>query len=109
MATYPSERLYTLAEYLALERESPIKHEYVGGRIYAMSGGTPAHNEICANLIMHLGPQLTQHGCHIYNSDQRVMVEDRSYYPDFSTACEEPRFDAQRPQALLNPTLLAEV
>jgi Uma2 family endonuclease len=62
MATYLKPRFYTLDEYLALERQSPIKHEYVGGRIYAMAGGTPAHNEIGANVIMHLGPRLTQRG-----------------------------------------------
>ena len=32
---------YTYAEYLALEDESPIRHEYIDGEIYAMAGGTP--------------------------------------------------------------------
>ncbi len=109
MATYPNARYYTLNEYLALERQSAIKHEFVGGRIFAMAGGSPAHNTICANIIMHLGPQLTQRGCYVYTSDQRIMAGDHSYYPDFSAACETPLFDAERPQALLNPTLLVEV
>jgi Uma2 family endonuclease len=31
-------RRYTEAEYLALERESDIKHEFYGGEIFAMTG-----------------------------------------------------------------------
>jgi Uma2 family endonuclease len=32
---------YTYSEYLALEAESSVRHEYLEGEIYAKAGGTP--------------------------------------------------------------------
>jgi len=38
----PAHRIsYTYEEYLALEASSNVKHEFLGGQIYAMAGGTP--------------------------------------------------------------------
>jgi hypothetical protein len=39
MATATRRVHYTYAEYTALEDESPIRHEYLDGEIYAMAGG----------------------------------------------------------------------
>jgi len=40
----PARRLhYTYAQYVALEEESSIRHEYLDGEIYAMAGGSPDH------------------------------------------------------------------
>ena len=33
-------------EYLTLERQSPIRHEYRRGLVYAMAGSTDNHNRI---------------------------------------------------------------
>ena len=52
------EPLYTLAEYLAFERDSETKHEYPNGRIYAMSGASPSHNRIELNLIREISTRL---------------------------------------------------
>jgi Uma2 family endonuclease len=45
---------YTLEEYLALELESDIRHEYRNGEIVPMTGGTPRHNCISGNLYIAL-------------------------------------------------------
>ena len=50
--------LATPAEYLALERSSREKSEYVNGRIYAMAGTSRVHSLIVANVIRELGNQL---------------------------------------------------
>jgi hypothetical protein len=39
---------YTYADYVALERESPTKHEFLGGEIYAMAGGSEEHSALGA-------------------------------------------------------------
>lgn len=40
MSVPKTETIYTEAEYLALERESEERHEYLDGHIYAMAGET---------------------------------------------------------------------
>jgi Uma2 family endonuclease len=41
----------TPAEFLAWERKHELKHEYLGGRVYAMSGASLKHNIIASNLL----------------------------------------------------------
>ncbi|MDY6939486.1 MAG: hypothetical protein SWY16_17785 [Cyanobacteriota bacterium] len=36
----------TAREYLHLEGQSSCRHEYIAGRIYAMTGGSDRHNTI---------------------------------------------------------------
>ncbi|MGD1854709.1 MAG: Uma2 family endonuclease [Leptolyngbyaceae cyanobacterium] len=33
----------TIEDYLQLEAESPIKHEYIDGQVYAMAGASDSH------------------------------------------------------------------
>jgi Uma2 family endonuclease len=46
-------------EYLSIERQSQIRHEYRLGLVYAMAGGTDNHDRISFNLLKlidnHLG------------------------------------------------------
>jgi Uma2 family endonuclease len=64
---------YSYAQYVALEEESSIRHEYLDGEIYAMAGGTPGHAGLAAATIALLGRQL-QPGCRVYTSDLRVRI-----------------------------------
>ena len=47
-------RAFTREEYLRVEEASPLRHEWVGGRIYALSGPTRRHNRILVNIGAHL-------------------------------------------------------
>ena len=42
----PSHHEYTFAEYLELERDSEVKHEFDAGEILTMSGGTARHSAL---------------------------------------------------------------
>jgi hypothetical protein len=42
---------YTYADYVALELDSPTKHEFLGGEIYAMAGGSEEHSAIAAEVL----------------------------------------------------------
>ncbi len=102
---------FTELEYLALERASDTKHEFVDGAIVAMAGARPAHNMLAANVTAALVALTRGRGCVTMTSDQRVHVPTtRLYtYPDVTVACGERRYDDGDPPSLLNPTLLVEV
>lgn len=98
-------------EYLALERESPTRNELVNGRIYAMAGASPIHNQIAANLTGLVWSHLRSSSCRPYGSDQRVGMPATGFYtyPDLSIACAPEEFDPEDPNTLVNPTVLFEV
>lgn len=100
----------TVEEYLAYEKETGIKHEYIDGEIFAMSGGTDRHSQIKANCIVEVGYQLRKNTCILYDSDMKVKVSESKYvYPDFSIVCEKAIFADDAHTMLINPTLVAEV
>lgn len=101
----------TYAEYLAFERTAETKHEYVNGEVYAMSGGTPEHARLAANLIRQLGNALASRPCAVFTSDARVYVRatGRSTYPDLSVVCGPIERDPKDPDAITNPTVVVEV
>lgn len=107
----PVPTLFTEAEYVALERASARKHEFVDGLIVAMAGARPPHNIICANVTAALVSLALGRECVTMTSDQRVPVPaTRLYaYPDVSVTCGERRYDGEDPPSLLNPTVLVEV
>ena len=45
-------------EYLALERQSETKNEYLNGEIFAMAGASRRHNRITLNVAIALDGQL---------------------------------------------------
>src|SRR5438128_1550333 len=81
-------RLFTEAEYLAMERASDRKHEFYQGEIFAMGGGSSAHNLISIGFASELRAKLKGGVCRVYGSDQRVKVSSSGLYtyPDVSVA-----------------------
>jgi Uma2 family endonuclease len=103
---------YSFDDYLAVEREAvEEKHEYVAGRVYAMTGASYNHNLIVTNLAAELRAQLKGRPCAALTNDMRVRIEaaDACEYPDIVALCEEPRFHDGRNDILLNPGLVVEV
>ena len=82
----------SVEDYLTGELVSPIKHEYVAGRIYAMTGARNAHNIIATNIAGLLHARLRGKPCSAFNSDTKVRVRraagDSLYYPDASVVCQ---------------------
>jgi Uma2 family endonuclease len=100
------------SEYLRLEAQSPIRHEYVGGEVFAMTGTTLRHNTIALNLATMLRAHLRKSQCRVFMSDVRVHIENHSayYYPDLAVSC----FDSGKPvdldaASVEDPTLIVEV
>lgn len=102
---------WTPEEYLAFERDSEIRHEYLDGEVYAMAGGSRNHSKITVNVSSNLHNQLRSRDCTVFSSDMRVDVAmGRLYaYPDISVVCGEAKYDTKLGDMLLNPTVLIEV
>jgi Uma2 family endonuclease len=84
--------LISVEDYLAGELESPVKHEYLGGVVYAMAGARNAHNIIATNVLGALHGRLKGRRCRPFNSDTKIRVRLpthlRFYYPDASVVCQ---------------------
>ena len=106
-----SQAFVSPGDYLRLAREAEFKHEYFQGNIRAMASTSFARNRICANLTGELYVQLRGKRCSAVGSDQRIQIlSGNAYvYPDLTVGCGPPEFrDDQKPDTLLNPTLLVE-
>lgn len=100
----------SVQEYLAWEAENEIKHEYIDGEVYAMSGGTSKHSRVAANATIAIGRQLGNSICAVHTSDMKVKVEEGRYvYPDLSAVCGKEQFEDDSETTLLNPVLVVEV
>jgi Uma2 family endonuclease len=95
--------------YLALERDSIIKHEYRNGQIYAMAGASNNHGAIVINLAAILRNRLRGTSCRPYAADTKARIEAKNtyYYPDLIVSCDprESGFD----DFLRYPCLIIEV
>ena len=103
---------YTYADYVALERESPTKHEFLDGEIYAMAGGSEEHSALAAEVLRVLGNAVGERPCRVHTSDLRIYVEAAGLatFPDGSVICGALEQHAASPAATaLNPSVLLEV
>jgi Uma2 family endonuclease len=100
----------SIDEYLANELKSDIKHEYLGGYVYAMAGGRVAHNLIASNVLGSLFGSLRGRPCRTFNSDMKVRISfpthTRFYYPDVSVVCDSNPLDQTYQD---RPVLIVEV
>lgn len=78
-------------DYLQGELVSEVKHEYINGEVYAMSGAKRSHNIISMNLSGLLFGHLRSTPCRVFNSDMKVRVQaaddDCFFYPDLHVTC----------------------
>lgn len=109
MVASRSKRSYTLADYLAVEEMSAVRHEYLDGDIFAMPGGTPEHAALAATMMVLLGAQLGR-GCRPYSADLRIRVQATGLatYADASVIFGEPVRDPTSPTHVTNPSLVVE-
>ncbi len=103
------DQLLTVEEYLEAEEAAEVKHEYLGGVLYEMAGGTRGHATISTNVLGVLHRHLRGKPCRPFNSDMKVRIEfpthTRFYYPDAMVVCERGPFKSVY---LNNPTVIVE-
>ena len=110
MASVPTQHL-TPAEYLARERKAEFKSEFLRGEMFAMAGTTRWHVRVATNLLAKIDTALHDSPCDVYNSDMRVKVSPTGLYtyPDLSITCDEPQFEDDVLDTLLNPRVIFEI
>lgn len=113
------ETVYTEDEYLALERASQERREYLDGQIYLMAGESEAHGTICTNLTIEVGSQLKGTPCQAFSKDTKVRsgpIPKSRYgaqglysFPDLVVVCGEPQYLDEHQDVLINPKIIIEV
>lgn len=98
-------------EYLARERRADFRSEFYRGEMFAMAGARWEHTLVKDNLAREAGNRLKGGPCQVVTSDLRVKVNATGLYtyPDLVVVCDEPQFDDQVRDTLLNPRVIVEV
>lgn len=101
-------RSISVSDYLEGELSSDIRHEYLGGDVYAMVGASDAHGLICGNVFAALHRHLRGGPCQVFIADMKVRLrianEDFFYYPDILVSCDptdRARYFRERPVVLI--------
>jgi len=100
------------ADYLEGEAASQVRHEFVAGEVFAMAGGSKAHNIISGNLFALLRAALHGSGCQTFIADMRVRIATQSsyYYPDVVVTCAPADLAGDAPENHIeSPSLIVEV
>lgn len=92
----------TVAEYLAFERASPVRHEYVDGYLYGFAGATRRHNSIILNLASALSTEVEARGCEMHTEMVQLRASESAYYyPDLMIGCDptdDGEYEMERPR-----------
>ena len=85
----PQQAPINLPDYLAFDNASLLRHEYLGGNVYALTGGSMRHNRIAGNVYAWLLKQLDGSPCQVFINDMKLHVQaaDSVYYPDVLVHC----------------------
>lgn len=104
-------RKYNAIEYLQRERAATTRSEYYQGEVFSMAGASREHNLIVTNCVGEFRNALRERGCEIYPNDMRVKIAASGLYtyPDVATVCDDPHFEDDQLDTLLNPLLVIEV
>lgn len=110
MTSAPALKL-SAEQYLAMDRASEQRHEYLNGEVFAMGGATFRHNQLVSRLLVALDSRIRGQGCQTTANDLRVQIAETGLYayPDLVVVCGEPRFADSELDTLLNPRVLVEV
>lgn len=109
MVASPQQDYITPEEYLQLEKQSDVKHEYIDGYAYAMAGANDAHVTVSLNLATLLRSHVRGSDCRVFISDMKARIEklNRYYYPDVMVTCDER--DKENTKEKKFPCLIVEV
>lgn len=104
-----SNRKFTVEEYFMYEESNEIRHEFINGNLYEMSGASREDHQICKRLLFFFEKLLAPIGYEIFIENMKVKIpgENIYFYPDIIVT-HEPQTNQNR-YAQYEPEILAEV
>jgi len=113
-------KLYTVGEYLELDRASIERYQYLDGEVFLMAGESVRHGDISVNLTGELRAQLKGKDCRVLTKDTKTksggfapkLTQSRKglfSYPDLVVICGEPEYHDDYRDIVLNPRVIIEV
>ena len=102
---------FTFADYLAHERDTGVRHEFLDGRVSPRATDPPEHARLIAEVTFALRGALDPQRCRVFSSDLRIRIPATglSTYPDVAVVCGDVEVAEDDPNAVTNPALLVEV
>ena len=115
-----TERLYTVDEYLELDRTSEERWQYLDGEVWMMAGESDEHGDISVNLIAELRFQLKGKDCRVRAKDSKIKSggftrkvgqskKGMFSYPDVVVICDDVKYHDKKKDIILNPHVVIEV
>jgi len=97
----------SLDEYLQGERISEIRHEYVNGIVYAMTGASVNHNRLVGNIFGEFRNHLKGKPCDTFSNDMKLKLRNEYRYPDVMVVCDDVFYDEG--YSTQSPVIIVEV
>jgi len=109
MVAIPDRIYMSPEEFLEWEEQQDIKHEYINGELFAMTGRTIPHTTIALNLAAGLKNHLRGGKCRPFMADAKVGISGNGpfHYPDVMVSCDQR--DKQAIKFIQFPCLIVEV
>ena len=108
-----SRQMFDFRDYVELEEIAGVKHEFLDGEVWAMSGGSPRHAALAATIIRLLGQAVAGRPCQVFSADLRIRASRTGLgtYPDATVVCSKLELDPADPRGhtVTNPTVIVEV
>ena len=96
----------SVADYLALNEETPPRHDYVAGELFEVEPSTARHNKLVGNIIVRLGAA-DDPRYHVLTTGVLLRAaDDIYYYPDIMVVTHDEEGD---PYIMRHPRLIIEV
>ena len=100
----------SVEDYLAGEQHAEVRHEYIHGQVYAMTGASRQHGLIVNAMAFALTAAARRKGCQLFSSDMKLRLELGGntifYYPDLLLSCDPQDRDPYFRRA---PCMIVEV
>ena len=109
MTQATDDKIYTVDEYILLDEASDIRHEFINGQLFDMSGTSDLHNEIVGNLYFYLRNLLQVSSGKIYFENVKCKIQGEEYftYPDVFITNDDS--DKENKYIKQHPSLIIEV